>query len=77
MLEVQQRTVGEVERLRRQFPEQRLALFSHGDPIRSILLYYLGLPLDLLFRLEIGTASISHFQVNDWGARIYGLNLNA
>lgn len=75
MLEVQNRFVGEMERLRRLFPEQGIALISHGDPLRSALVYYLGMHLDMLLRIEISTASVSIISIDDWQARVLGVNL--
>jgi broad specificity phosphatase PhoE len=75
MIQVQTRMVGELERLRRQHPKGTLVIFSHGDPIRAALTWYLGMPLDLLSRLEVFPASINLLAVNDWDARIRALNL--
>ena len=47
MWEVQARMVRGVEAIRRDHPEQTVALFSHGDPIKCAILYLLGMPLDL------------------------------
>jgi broad specificity phosphatase PhoE len=74
MLEVQLRMVAELHRLRKAYPEQTLALFSHGDPIRVALAYYLGVPLDLFQRIEVSPASISMLALSDFGARIVCLN---
>jgi probable phosphomutase (TIGR03848 family) len=57
--EVQQRAVGAIERLRRQHPNQVIALFSHGDVIRTTLAHYLGTPLDLFQRIIISTGAVS------------------
>jgi broad specificity phosphatase PhoE len=77
MLEVQGRVVGELERLRRRYPDQHLALFSHGDPLRSAIAHYLGLPLDLAQRLEISPASVTVLSLGDWGVKLEGLNREA
>jgi broad specificity phosphatase PhoE len=74
MLDVQTRVVAEIERLRRLYPEQTLALFSHGDPIRALITYYLGMPLDLLLRLEISSASVTEFEIDDWHVRFQRIN---
>ncbi len=74
MWEVQARVVGEIERLRRRFPAHKLALFSHGDPIRAAITYYLGMPLDMLLRLEISSASVTTLVVDDWHVRFHGIN---
>ena len=36
-----------------------VAIVSHGDVIRAALMYFLGMPLDLLHRIEISPARIS------------------
>ncbi|MEJ2752971.1 MAG: histidine phosphatase family protein [Chloroflexota bacterium] len=59
LFEVQARGVSTVERLRRQHPNQVIAIFSHGDVIRTTLAHYLGIPFDLFQRVLINTASIS------------------
>ncbi len=74
MLQVQGRVVGEIERLRRQWPDEHIALFSHGDPIRSAVMYYLGMPLDLLHRLEVSTASLSVLAIDNWQVRLLCFN---
>jgi probable phosphoglycerate mutase len=40
-------------------PNQLVALFSHGDVIRTTIAHYMGVPLDLFQRIIINTASIS------------------
>ena len=74
MIEVQQRMVLALETLRRTSPGQNIAIFSHGDPIRSALVYYLGMPLDLLVRLEVSPGSYSILTVEGWGAEILAIN---
>src|SRR3954467_15810313 len=36
MIEVQTRFVTEIERLRRELPDETIAVFSHGDPLKSV-----------------------------------------
>jgi probable phosphoglycerate mutase len=57
--EVQSRAVWTVERIVREHPNQLVAIFSHGDVIRTTLAHYMGTPLDLFQRISINTASIS------------------
>jgi probable phosphomutase (TIGR03848 family) len=57
--EVQGRAVAAIERIRVHHPDQVIALFSHGDVIRTTLAHYLGTPLDLFQRIIINTAAIS------------------
>lgn len=74
MLDVQQRAVGFLERLRREHGETHMVLVSHADVIRAVLAYHLGMPLDLMLRLEVAPASVSTLVVTDWDARLLGLN---
>ena len=74
MVEVQARMVGLLEALRAEHPSDRIALVSHGDPIRSAIVFYLGMPLDLMQRIEVSPASVSTLELNDWGARLVRLN---
>jgi probable phosphoglycerate mutase len=75
ILEVQARTVGQIEKLRRDFPNSSIALFSHGDPLRSTIVYYLGMPLDLIRRLKMNPASVTVLTINDWTAELHAFNL--
>jgi len=74
MIECQTRMVRSVQRLAQEHPEETIAVVSHGDPIRSLLSYFLGAPIDLLQRFEINPASISIVQVASWGPRILCMN---
>ena len=57
--EVQARAVATVERLHEDHPNEVVAVFSHGDVIRTTIAHYMGTPLDLFQRVHISTASIS------------------
>jgi probable phosphoglycerate mutase len=74
MLDAQRRMVAFVERFRRERPGARVALVGHGDPIKAVLAYYLGVPLDLIQRIEVATGSLSRLEVEEWGPRLLGLN---
>ncbi len=75
--EIQARMVAATESIRRQSPESVVAIVSHGDPIRYALGFYMGIPVDLVLRLEVGVASVSAVTVADDGARIHMLNSTA
>lgn len=49
-------------------------LVGHGDPIRTALLYLMGMPLEHYDRLEILPGSISTIAIEGWAARITRLN---
>jgi probable phosphoglycerate mutase len=57
--QVQSRAVWAIERIVQEHPNQLVAIFSHGDVIRTTLAHYMGTPLDLFQRIHINTASIS------------------
>ncbi|OFZ53146.1 MAG: hypothetical protein A2428_12005 [Bdellovibrionales bacterium RIFOXYC1_FULL_54_43] len=59
MLEAQTRAIAELIRISERHGGERIAIITHGDIIKSILLYALGIPIDFLFRLEIDPASLS------------------
>ncbi|MGC8491305.1 MAG: histidine phosphatase family protein [Syntrophobacteraceae bacterium] len=74
LIEVQQRMVSGLDRLRRKHPEQTVAVFSHADPIKAALAYYAAIPADCMTRLEIGLVSISTVSISDNGVKILGIN---
>ena len=59
MIETQLRMTQEIERLRAAHEGAIVAVVSHSDPLRALLAHYLGAPLDLVSRFEIGLASIT------------------
>jgi probable phosphoglycerate mutase len=75
--EVQARVVGFLERLHLENPHGHYALFSHGDSIRSALCHWMGLPLDLMPRLQVDPASISILSLDERGPMVLGVNLTA
>lgn len=74
MLEVQARVLSELQGLQTKHPDQTIAVVSHGDAIRAAIAHYAGIHLDLMSRFEIGTASVSVVEVNEYGPRITLLN---
>ena len=72
--EVQTRMVAVLAGLARQHPEQTVAAFSHADPIRLALVHFLGMPIDLMHRLEIRPASLSVVRLADWGPQVVSIN---
>jgi len=74
MLDVQTRMMAALKRLRRIHMDEAVAVVSHGDPLRSAVAYYLGIPLDFMLRFEISPASLSVVEASDWGVRVLCLN---
>jgi probable phosphoglycerate mutase len=73
-LEVQMRMVGLFERLRAAHADGVIALVSHADVIKAALLYWLGLPLDAVQRIEVAPASLSIVDIWELGARVTCMN---
>lgn len=57
--EAQTRAIAGVESLCKRHPNDAVAVASHGDIIKVILAYYLGIPLDLASRIDPMPASVS------------------
>jgi probable phosphoglycerate mutase len=75
--EVQHRAVTGLESVRNQHRNQAVAIFAHGDVIRTTLAHYLGIPLDLFQRIVIQTASVSILAFHDGNPAILGMNFLA
>jgi ribonuclease H / adenosylcobalamin/alpha-ribazole phosphatase len=74
MLEVQTRMVGHIERLAAGRDDGRYVLVGHGDPIKSAIFLYLGLPIDFVHRVEISPASVSALAVGEHGPCVLFVN---
>jgi broad specificity phosphatase PhoE len=75
MLETQSRMFDEMMYARERHPGGTVALVSHADAIRSLLVYLLGMSMDLFLRLRIDPASVSIVRVSDWSVEVAGVNL--
>jgi broad specificity phosphatase PhoE len=75
MLEVQARMIAGLLALEQERPREMVAVFSHGDPIRTALAHFAGIDLDNFRRLTIDPGSVSIVALNDDGPRLQGLNL--
>jgi probable phosphoglycerate mutase len=73
-VEMQTRFVAQVAALADRHREEMVVAVSHADPLRAGLAYYLGMPLDMILRFEVHTASVSVLQLTDRGARILCVN---
>ena len=66
MIDVQQRSVAAILDLASAHPDGRIVVVSHGDVIRSLLMYFLGMPFEFVHRIEIAPASISVVTLDGW-----------
>jgi probable phosphomutase (TIGR03848 family) len=74
--EEQTRLVSAVEKIYDNHkPDDLVVVVSHADPIKLIISYYLGMPLDHFQRLACNTGSLSILKLDKNGAALHGLNL--
>ncbi|MBV9863357.1 MAG: histidine phosphatase family protein [Alphaproteobacteria bacterium] len=74
MRRVQQRAVDALLELHEAHPEETLVIVSHGDVIRSALVFALGMPLDFYARIEVAPGSISTIRLDPSGIRVRCIN---
>jgi len=72
--EVQARAVAWVEEARQQHPQDTIAVVSHADVLKAILVHYLGMSLSHLHRLALTTGSLSTLDLTDKVVRLLGHN---
>jgi probable phosphoglycerate mutase len=65
MITVQHRSVTALLGLAYRYRTGTVAVVSHGDVIRSMLLFALGMPIDFYHRLEISPARISIVEIGE------------
>jgi probable phosphoglycerate mutase len=68
--------LAEVDRLKKVHSgwDELVAVVSHGDVLRVLITHFLGIPADLLHRIEISPASVSVLALEPGGPRILLLN---
>jgi probable phosphoglycerate mutase len=76
MGEVLIRAMSDVDRIAAAHsePDDLVALVSHGDVIRLLLLHFLGVPIDMIHRLEVNTASVSAVSLGAHEPRVLLIN---
>ncbi len=76
MLEALARGLRVLARLRRVYPGGEVVLVGHQDILKALLAHSLGMPLDLMHRIELAPASWSVLKLPDeGGAEVTGLNV--
>jgi probable phosphoglycerate mutase len=74
MIETQARMVRKAQALAETHRGEMIAIVSHGDPLRSLLAYYLGISPEAMLRFEISPASVSVLEVSEWTSRVVCVN---
>ena len=77
MLAAQARALEAVLRLRVSYPDAALALVSHADMIKAILMHFLGMPLDFMRRIEVAPGSRSILELREQDGMVHAVNLPA
>ncbi|RPI30521.1 MAG: phosphoglycerate mutase [Chloroflexota bacterium] len=73
--EAQQRICQEIQALSAQHdPKDMIACFSHADPIKLAVAYFLGLPLDFFQRLAISPASVTALHIGEASSQLITMN---
>jgi probable phosphoglycerate mutase len=74
MREVQRRAVEALMELHDRHPDDSVAIVSHGDVIRAVLVFALGMPLDFYHRIEVSQGSISTLRIEPDAVRVLRIN---
>jgi broad specificity phosphatase PhoE len=71
---VTQRALDGAKRLARSHPDQSVLVVSHGDVIKALIAYCLGLSLDYLERFDVAPASLSALSRTQDGWQVMCVN---
>lgn len=74
MAAAQFRAWAHVEATAGALPGATIAMVSHCDIIRAVVVHVLGLTLDAVHRFDVDVASVSRIVVGGWGTRLLALN---
>ena len=74
MLDVQQRALHSLIEWRDRYPAGTVVVVTHGDVVRAMLVYLLGMPVDVLHRLEVTPASFNIFDFDQDGILMHQIN---
>ena len=74
LLDVQQRAVAALLELHAGHPNDVVAIVSHADTLRAVLLYFLGMPVDFVQRIELSPARISVLQLGAGAPHVLQVN---
>lgn len=77
MTAVHRRAVGLIEGLRKRYKKGRVAIVSHADVIKAILIHYLGLDLNELLKLRIDNGALSLLWFDEARHRVMSINCPA
>jgi len=77
-IDAQIRICREIDTLAEMHKDKSLVIcVSHADPIKLAVAFFMGIPLDLFQRVDIGLASVTAIYVGPYGNRLLTLNNQA
>ncbi len=74
-VEVQERVVSVLERIKRSHKDKLIAVIFHADPIKLAVTHYLGMPFDHFQRLSASTGSVTILNLDEQTVKLLALNL--
>lgn len=74
MRQVQRRAVEALLEIGEAHPDASVVVVSHGDVIRAMLVFALGMPLDFYARIEVAQGSLSTMRIDAAGIRVLAIN---
>ena len=77
MRAVQNRSVEAMIEISERHVDETVVLVSHGDVIRAMLLFALGMPLDFYNRIEVAQGSISSISIDPTRIRVLRISERA
>jgi broad specificity phosphatase PhoE len=75
MLAVQARAVAGLQHCAADHDNAEVVVVSHADVIKAVLAHFIGTPLDLMRRIEIGPGSVSQLMLYAEDAKILAVNI--
>lgn len=75
--EAQARVVATIEELSARHARDTIAAYSHSDMIKLAVAHYVGMPLDMYQRTNVGPGSITALHLGDGGAMLVRLGATA
>jgi broad specificity phosphatase PhoE len=74
MRAVQYRAVEAILDIAERHRDAAAVVVSHGDVIRAVLVFALGMPLDFYGRIEVVQGSLSTIRIDESGIRVVSIN---
>jgi broad specificity phosphatase PhoE len=74
IVEMQARMVTMTNAIIAAHPNEIVAIVSHADPLKSVVLHYLGMDLNGLYKITMDPASTTVFEFDERGSTLLRLN---